>query len=169
MTRVTTALAILVACIAMNNAAAAGPADEPAGVVTAFCDAVSSRNLDRVLGFLAPGGVQFGLRPAHTGMGGQAPSLTTDLRVHWSTIGPVLFSATKSYSRKAQVIDTRVDGDIATVWARVTTTTVRADKPETRSDEFVELYVLVRKDGQWKIGAIADNRRPGDVGLGTGR
>ena len=144
----------------------AGPADEAAAVVSAFNAAVSSRNLDKVTGYLAPGSVQFNLRPSHTGLGAQPPGLTTDLRAHWSMIGPVLFTATKAYTRKAEIVDTRADGDIATVWARITTETVRADKPGVSRDSFVELYMLVRKDGGWKIGAIADNRSPNDVGLG---
>lgn len=159
-----------VTLLAGNAATAVTPAASEAGaVVTSFCDAISSRNLDKVLGYLAPGSVQFSLRPSHAGLGGQPPTLTSDLRAHWSTIAPVVFGATKSYSRSAKIIDSRVDGDIATVWATVVTTTVRGDKPETKREEFVELYLLVRKDGQWKIGAVADNRRPSDVGIGGGK
>lgn len=169
----TTKMAGIIAAIALltgTTAIAATPATkEAAAVVTAFGEAVSSRNLDKVLGYLAPGSVQFSLRPSHAGLGGAPPTLTSDLRAHWSTIAPVVFGATKSYTRTADVIDSRVDGDIATVWAKVVTTTVRGDKPETKREEFVELYLLVRKDGQWKIGAIADNRRPSDVGMGGGK
>ncbi len=109
--------------------------------------------------------MQFSLRPAHTGLGTQQ-TLTTDLRAHWSTIGPVLMAATRKYSRRIEVIDSRAEGDIATVWTKTSTETVRADKPATTTDNFVEVYLLVRKDNQWKIGGIADNRRPNDVGLG---
>ena len=102
---------------------------------------------------------------------GDAPgaSLTADLKAHWSMIGPVLFTATKSYSRKAEILETHVDGDIATVWTRTTTVTERPDQAGRKTDQFVETYLLVRKDGQWKIGAVADNRRPNDVGLGGGK
>ncbi len=164
----TVGVVAVIAVLAGNAAIAAStPATEAAAVVTSFGEAVSSRNLDKVLDYFAPGGVQFSLRPAHGGLGSAPASLTGDLRAHWSTIAPVVFSATRAYSRTAEIIDTRVDGDIATVWATVTTTSVRSDKQETRKDEFVELYLLVRKDGQWKIGAIADNRRPNDVGIGA--
>ena len=167
----TIASATLTALLAVNAASAADTATtEAAAIVTSFGEAISARQLDKALAYFAPGSVQFSLRPAHTGLGGgQAPGLTADLRGHWSTIMPVLFSATKSYSRTAEVIDSRVDGDIATVWATITTTTVRSDKPETKSDKFVEVYLLVHKDGQWKIGGIADNRRPNDVGLGAAK
>lgn len=165
--RMIATLAVALIMVATANAAAVvtDAAAAAAAVITSFNEAVSSRNLDKALGYLAPGSVQFTLRPSHAGLGSQPPSLTSDLRAHWSTIGPVLFSATRTYSRKAEIIGSRVEGDIATVWANVATATVRADKPETRNDKFVEVYLLVRKEGQWKIAAIADNRQPNDVGL----
>jgi hypothetical protein len=43
---------------------------------------------------------------------------------------------------------------------------VRGTPPATRQDEFVEIYLMVRVGGEWKVGAIADNRRPNDIGLG---
>ena len=147
----------------------AGAPDEAGAVVIEFNAAVSSRSLDKATSYFAPGSVQFSLRPSHTGLGAQRPDLTADLRAHWSMIGPVLFAATKAYTRKAEIIGSRTEGDIATVWARITTETVRADKPGTTRDSFVELYLLVRKDGTWKIGAMADNRSPNDVGLGGGK
>jgi hypothetical protein len=166
-TRFAATAALGASLVATAVAAPAAPAAEPAAVVTAFCAAVSERKLDRVTALFAPGSVQFSLRPSHTGVGDQpSGSLTSDLKAHWSMIGPVLFTATKSYSRKAEILDTRVDGDIATVWTRTTTVTERADNAGKKTDEFVEVYLLVRKDGQWKIGAVADNRRPNDVGLG---
>jgi hypothetical protein len=160
--------ASLALAITGGTAFAAGAAAEAAAVVTTFNAAISSRNLDQATGLFAPGGVQFSLRPAHTGLGGQQPNLTADLRAHWSMIAPVVFTATKGYSRKAAIIDARADGDLATVWTTITTETVHADKSTTR-DKFVELYLLVRKDGAWKIGAIADNRNPNDTGLGGGK
>lgn len=141
------------------------PPNDAGATVTAFCSAISSRNLDKVLGFLAPGSVQFSLRPSHTGMGAEQSSVTTDLRGHWSMIGPVLFSATSAYSRKAEITDTRIDGDLATVWARVRTESVRTGQSSPSVDEFMEVYMLVRKDGTWKIGAVADNRQPNDIGI----
>jgi len=158
---------ILTALLAGTAHAAEKVATEPQEVVKAFCAAVSNRDLPRALSHLAQGSVQFSLRPSHTGMGAQPAALTGDLRTHWSTIGPVLFSATKSYTRTPQVIDTRIDGDIATVWTTVTVRTLRTDNPAAREDRFAELYLLVKQDGQWRIGAVADNRRPNDVGIGA--
>ena len=92
--------------------------------------------------------------------------LSSELRAHWSTIAPVLFSATKSYSRKAEVVDARAENGIATVWTNTTTESVRLDKPGASKARFSEVYLLVHKDNAWKIGSIADSRKPNDVGFG---
>lgn len=157
----------LLACACLQTQAEPAATPAPAAVVTAFCDAITSRDINKALALLAPGSVQFTLRPSHTGIGGQAPALTSDLRAHWSTVGPVLVSATRSYSRSAEILDSRIEGEIATVWARTRTRTVRSDAPNGRTDEFTELYVLVLKEGKWLIGGVADTRRPNDVGLGA--
>ncbi len=158
------AIVTMALSMATGAALAADPAQEAAAVVTAFNTAISSRNLDKATTLLAPGGVQLSLRPSHTGLGGQ-PALASDLRAHWSMIGPVLFSATAGYSRKAEIVNAYADGDLATVWAKIATESVHSDKTTAR-DKFMEVYLLVRKDGAWKIGAMGDNRNPNDVGLG---
>jgi hypothetical protein len=163
--RLVTALIAAATIFAGGSVLAADAAGEPAAVVSAFNAAVTARNLDKTLSYLIAGGVQFNLRPAHTGVGGQQ-GVSTDLRAHWTTIGALLFTATKSYSRKVEIIDTRVEDDIATVWTKTNTETIRGEKSEVSKDSFVEVYLLLRKDGQWKIGAVTDSRRPNDVGLG---
>lgn len=143
-------------------------ATEAAAVVTAFNAAVTGRDLEKAASYFAPGSVQFTLRPSHPGTGGApADSLTSALRSHWMMVGSVLISATKVYSRKAEILDSRAEGDIATVWTRVTTVTERSDKAEKKTDSFVEVYLMVRKDDRWMIGAMVDNRRPNDVGIGN--
>ncbi len=164
-------IAVAVLGTALNGPAAwadtSTQATEAATVVTAFNAALTARDLEKAATYFAPGSVQFSLRAAHPGMGGeQAASLSGDLRSHWMMIGSVLISATKAYSRKADIINSRADGDIATVWAKISTLTDRADQPKPRTDEFVEAYLMVKKDGRWLIGAIVDNRKPNDVGMG---
>jgi hypothetical protein len=156
-------LAVPVAGAAADAGSAAA---SPAAVVEAMNAAITARDLPAVKRHFAPGGVQFSLRPAHTGLGAAASGLTTPLDAHWSMIGPVLFGATQSYQRQVEVLDARVEGDVATVWTRTRTRTVRGTPPVTKQDEFVEIYLMVRTGGEWKVGAIADNRRPNDVGLG---
>ena len=56
-----------------------------------------------------------------------------------------------------KILDTRVDGDLATVWAQVASETVERNG-KSRKDNFSEVYLLVRTGGAWQIGAIADNR-----------
>jgi hypothetical protein len=139
-----------------------GAAAEAAAVVTSFSEAISARNLDGAVGHLAAGGVQFSLRPAHEGMGAQQ-GLTTDLKRHWSMVASLLFSATTSYTRSVEILDTYVDGDLATVWTRTSSETLQKGHAEPIRSRFVEVYLLVRQDNQWKIGAIADNRQPDPV------
>lgn len=158
------ALATMAALALLATAGAALAADgarDASAVVTAFNEALTARNLDKALTHFAPGAVQFNLRPAHAGMPGSAPQeLVSDLRAHWGMIGSVLISSTKSYVRKVEVIDSRAEGDVATVWTRTTTESTMPDNPSVRRDSFVETYLLVRKDGAWMIGAVADNRQP---------
>lgn len=149
-------------------AAWANPSAEtsaPADTVAAFNAAVTAKDLPRAASYIAPGGVQFTLRAAHPGMGdAQDESLGSDLRSHWMLIGSTVIAATKAYSRDAEILDSRVDGDVATVWARISTLSHRNDQPEAKKDQFTEVYLMVRKDGNWLIGAGADNRQPNDIG-----
>lgn len=165
-----TALLVSAALVA-TAVPAAVPAGDPANaaaVVTSFNAALTARSLEKALAHVVKGGVQFNLRPAHTGMGGGSPGITSELTAHWSMVGPVLFSATKAYSRSVEILDARAEGDVATVWTRTRTETVRGGQAAPDRGEFLEIYLLVRTGGAWKIGAIADNRVPNDVGLGGG-
>jgi len=141
---------------------AAGKADGPVAVVSLFNEAISNRQLETMLGLFAPGAVQFALRPAHAGM--PAPDrITSDLTVHWRTIGPVLFSVTDLYTRTPEITDTHVTQELATVWARITTRSRDRNGTEERSETFSEVYLLVNKGDGWKIGGIAENRGTDDL------
>ena len=138
---------------AATPAAAPGPAE----VVQAFNRAISARKLDDALPLLAQGSVQYTLRSAHAGVPTSTAGITSDLNAHWSTITKVLFAVTTSYQRVPDILDTRIDGDLATVWALVATDTVERSG-KRRQDSFSEVYLLVRAATGWQIGAIADNR-----------
>ena len=97
------------------------------------------------------------MRAAHAGVTTPSGSITSDLKNHWRTVGPVLFGVTKRYDRVARIEQTHSEGDLATVWATVSSKTVERSGKQ-RDDRFSEVYLLVRQDGSWKIGAIADNR-----------
>lgn len=149
-------LAIVLALVlfpAAPHAADPGPAD----VVQAFNRALTGRKLEEATALLAKGSVQYTLRAAHAGVTTGAGGITSDLKTHWNTIGPVLFSVTSAYNRVPKIIDTRVDGDLATVWAQVASETVERSG-KSRKDSFSEVYLMVRTGGAWQIGAIADNR-----------
>jgi len=137
----------------VTYAAVPGPAD----VVQAFNRAISARKLDDALPLLAKGAVQYTLRSAHAGVPTGTGGITSDLKTHWSTISQVLFAVTTSYQRVPEILDTRIDGDLATVWTRVASETVERSG-KRRQDSFSEVYLLVQTAEGWQIGAIADNR-----------
>jgi ketosteroid isomerase-like protein len=130
----------------------------PVDVVRSFNEAITRRDLAAALPLIATGGVKFTLHAAHAGMQ-EAPggSVAGDLKAHWSQVGSLLFMVTKSYKREPTIIDTRVDGDLATVWAKIASETVGREG-KSSAEQFVELYLLVRTAEGWRIGAIAGNR-----------
>lgn len=141
----------------VSSAADSGPAKPgPAEVVQAFNRAITSRDLAAATAHMAKGSVQYTLRSAHAGVATGA-GITSDLATHWNTIGPVVLSATSAYKRVPEIVNTRIDGDLATVWTKTTSETVdRSGKSKTAS--FSELYLLVKTASGWQIGAMADNR-----------
>jgi hypothetical protein len=151
-------LLVIVLALALLPAVprAAGPG--PAEVVQAFNRALSARKIEDATALLAKGSVQYTLRAAHPGVTTTGPTgITSDLKTHWNTIGPVVFSVTSVYSRVPKILDTRIDGDLATVWTEVASETVERNG-KSRKDNFSEVYLMVRTGGVWQIGAIADNR-----------
>ena len=139
-------------------------ADEPAAVVQAFNQAISSKNLEGALGLMAEGAVQFTLRPAHAGVADSA-KISGDLATHWRTIGPVLFGVTATYRRTPTIVTARTDGDLATVWVQMSTATEERSGKQ-RQDSFSELYLLARVGDSWRIAAMADNRGTDTMAVG---
>lgn len=135
---------------------------EVARVVQSFNQAVTERaELDAILAHFAPGGVQFTLRPSHQGI--MPEGLTTELVAHWSGVVPILFAATQAYVRQAEILDARVQGTVATVWASIRTETRLATAGDPNTETFTEVYLLVHNAAGWQIAAIADNRPPDDI------
>jgi len=159
MNRVHLTLAALLAGLAAFPAIAG---DSPAEVVLRFNEAVTARDMDTAMAQLADGSVQIQLRAAHPGMSSNPP-LTADLHKNWEMVGAILFPTTDAYSRELTITSEQLDGDIATVWADTVTTTHRKNVAEPMVLEFSELYLLVKKEGRWKIAACADNRQPDTI------
>lgn len=132
---------------------------EIASVINTFNQSLSTKNLDGMLSTFAESAVQITLRPAHAEMATGA-GISSDLKTHWSTVGPVLFSTMKSYKRAVTIIDIQLDGDVASVWTRINTTGIALGSDQSRQSEFTELYLIVNTGNGWKIGAVADNRQP---------
>jgi hypothetical protein len=148
-------LVILLALLSFSTALpAADPG--PAEVVVAFNRAITERKLDAALAHFASGSVQYTLRAAHAGVP-TAAGIASDLKTHWSTIGPVLLGATESYQRVPEILATRVDGDLATVWARITSESIERSG-NRKQGQFSEVYLLVHTASGWQIGSMADNR-----------
>ncbi len=137
----------------------------PEATVLAFNAALTQRKLDAALATVAPGAIQYTFTAAHRGM--PAPSsLTTDLKVHWSTVAALLFNVTSAYTRSPEILETRVTGTLATVWARLSTETVAKDGNRNR-ESFDELYILQRTPDGWKIAGMADDRATDNIAVGA--
>jgi len=163
-TTVAKAITIL-AAVAIGAALVNAATDEgPDAVVSSFNQAITARDMDAAMAHFAPGGVQFNLRPSHGGL--DTGPLTAELEARWRMIGPVLFSATSSYTRTPKIVDTRVDGDVATVWVETSTNTVLSNSGEASSENFSELYLLLKTEQGWRIAGVVDNRQPDDIGIG---
>lgn len=164
--------ALAMKALAIGSLVLASPAyanDTPAAAVKAFNAAISARDLPGATAHFAEGAVQFTLRPAHAGMAASAPQgLSMDLKTHWTQVGSLLFSVTQTYTRTPTIVDTRVEGDLATVWTQLATERLERNATGPRREEFAEVYLLVRKDGSWRIAGVADNRAATRAGAAPG-
>jgi ketosteroid isomerase-like protein len=155
--------AIVGVCLFGTGLAEDSQRSQVANVVKSFNASVTNRDTDAMVSHFAAGGVQFTLRPSHAGL---APAdLTSELVAHWSLIAPVVFAATSAYIRQAEILDENVQGDVATVWARISTESTRAGEEKSRAESFTEFYLLVSTPDGWKIAGMVDNRPPDDIGI----
>lgn len=158
--RTTLCLLLLTAC-AFTTASTWATSETPApeAVVRAFNAAISGRDLDAALATLATGAVNFSFGSVHGFSAGQgaAEPLTSDLALHWRTVAPVLYSASRRYERRIEQATTHVDGALAVVWTRLRTTT-EPQSGDARVLEFAETYLLHLDKGEWKIAGIANSR-----------
>ena len=146
------AITIALTCGA-STAAAAGPDD----TVRAFNAAFMAGDKDALVATLAEGGAQFTLRSQHEEM--PPEKVQSEISEYWTVIAPVLFASTSSYQREAEIVDTRINGDIATVWTKTSTVSTRIGATKPDRNAFTEVYLLIRTPEGWKIAAIADNRQ----------
>lgn len=150
-------IAILVLTAVLIPATHAAGNDSPKDTVLSFNSSITNNDPDTAIEQLAGGGVQFVLRSLHAGMAPE--SLTTDIVQHWSTIVPVVLASTSSYLRRAEILNTEVNGDVATVWAKTTTESTAKGSDKKKVSIFTEVYLLIHLPEGWKIAAIADNRQ----------
>jgi hypothetical protein len=153
-----TRLVLLSATTLLVSGTIANPvSNQPEAVVARYNAAINERDLDQVLAQLVEGASQLNLRQAHTFTSG-VENLVTDLALQWRQISPILFASTESYTRTVGAMKSQQDGDLATVWAEITTRTKPVQSDETVMMRFTETYMLFRLDGTWKIAALANNR-----------
>lgn len=159
--RTTRATALLTTLLAAAMATAANPPDprkEAEAAVLAFNAAFGRKDVEAVVAQVMAGGVKFDLKPAHADQAQQEHKIIQELQEHWYGVTPIVFGAAKSYTRKAEILDTHAAQDMATVWARVTTEMLPPGAPKANKTIFTEAYFLVRTPQGWKIGAMMDDR-----------
>ncbi len=135
-------------------------ADTGADAVSAvkgFNESITAGDKTAAVEHLATGGVQFTLSAVHDGV--DPSKLTTPLVDYWSMILPVILASSESYTRNIEVLNAESFGDIATVWVRTTTVSLRKGQTDAKTSEFTETYLLVAGADGWKIASIADNRQ----------
>ena len=150
-----------VLCLAVSLWLSAADADTgvdaPRGGVAAYNNAINARDLEQVLSYLVEGANQLNLHQAHSFTAG-VEQLSTDLALQWRQISPILFATTQTYTRTVDASEALVDGDLAIVWAGITTRTQPLRSAAVTEMTFTETYILFRLDGAWKIAALANNR-----------
>ena len=127
-------------------------------VVHEFNAAMTSKSIDRMLACRLDNGVRFDLRPAHADQAAGTYQLVQPLRERWTSVTPIVFSATKSYTRTAEIIHSQTSPEIATIWARVTAVMQMPNAESASTKTFMEVYFLIRTPNGWKIGAMVDDR-----------
>ena len=156
---------ILGMAIVLPTMAAEKETHPAAQAVLNFNKAVTTRDMETGLALLADGAVQYHLHPAHPGMSVDHP-LTEDMAAMWITVSALLFSTTEAYERHIEILNVRVDGELAIVWTQTRTVTRRKGKEQTEL-EFSEMYFLINKDnGGWRIAGTATNRPVDDISVG---
>jgi hypothetical protein len=138
----------------------------PEATVLAFNQAFADSDSEALVALLAEGGSQFTLRASHAGINPE--KLTAEITAHWSVIAPVVFAATEKYTRQAKITDSQVEGDVASIWANISTESVRLGTDEVSKETFSEFYLVIKTADGWKIAAIADNRRTDNLDVTTG-
>ncbi len=150
-------LRVLAISFALTCGASVALAAGPDNTVDAFNAAFAAKDKDALVATLAKGGAQFTLRSQHAELAPE--SVQSEISEYWTVIAPVLFASTNSYQRTAEITDTRVDGDIATVWTNTKTESTRIGATKADRNAFTEVYLLIKTPDGWKIAAIADNRQ----------
>ena len=155
-------ISIVFLAFAFNPALTLADDTGPADTVRAFNAGISAKDRDAAVATLAEGGAQFTLRSQH----GDAPPdrLQSEISEYWTIIAPVLFASTSAYRREVEILDTRIDGDLATVWTHTRTRSTRLGSTKPQVNTFSEVYLLIRTPDGWKIAAMADNRKATSLG-----
>ncbi len=153
-------LASFVLALTVSVAQAQAPDDHsvtaPADIVIAFNAAIPEGDVDTIVNLLADGGVHFTIKSAHEGF--VPEGLTTSIVPYWKMVAPVIATSTSIYEREVEIIDARQMGNIATVWAGISTRRQFKGKEEIKSASFNHVYLLIQTPEGWKIASIADNR-----------
>jgi len=132
--------------------------ESAADAVKAFNAAVTARDMDTAMSYLADGAVQIQLRAVHPGMP-ENPPLTADLAQMWKAVAAILFPVSSTYDRTVEITDQKTLGEVSTVWTVTSTHTLsKKEGKAPLNNEFSEVYMMVNKGNGWKIAAVADNR-----------
>lgn len=134
------------------------------GVITEMNQAITDRDVDRLLETFADNAVKFNLHRAH-GQDKDVSKLTakdqiSDLAIMWKSVSQILFPSTRFYERTAIVMDVHIDKEMAVIWATINTRSQSIKEgADINTNSFSEVYLLVLIEEEWKIATITNNRK----------
>lgn len=151
-----------------ESAAESAASDQDAAAVRTLIEsanqAISERDLERLLATFAEGAVRVDAFPAHrfgaAASGADETVKAVDLADRWKAVAPILFSSTSLYQRRIRGMDVHIDNDLAVAWVVIETAMLGVgEETAAAANRFREIYILRREDDGWKLVAITNNRR----------
>ncbi len=135
-------------------------------LIIAMNQAVTQRNLNALLATLDENALKVGLFPVYYPSKKEATTTqkpkqnlpkTENLKQRW-TIALRILSGLAGYERTATQMTIQVDRSMASAWVDITTKATTKKSGVETSNRFIEVVLLKKTQGQWKILLTSNNR-----------
>ncbi len=136
-------------------------------LISTMNQAVTNRDLDAVLATFDENALKLDLFPAHyppktdktpaTQKPIQVFPKTANLKARWQAVFGIMGNV-KVYERSATLIQSQVDGKMASAWVEIKTKTITREGAAETRNRFIEIVLLKKVGRQWKIVLTSNNR-----------